>query len=124
MELTYARWLAWGTRVAFATLIAGFALYVLGVLEPLVDHASVVRLWRVSVGEYIAATGAPTGWSWLRYLGKGDYLNLLAVALLCLITVVCYARVLPLLLKTDRVYAAIAAAQILVLLVAASGLLS
>ena len=123
MELIYARWLDWGTRLALAVLIASFLVYVLGLAEPLVPPEALVRLWTLPVGEYLAASGAPTGWGWLGHLGKGDYLNLVGVAALCLITVLCYARVFPILLKTDRLYAALCAAQIAVLLIAASGFL-
>ena len=122
MELIYARWLAWGTRVSLAVLIGCFFVYVLGLAEPLVAVHELARLWTLPVGEYLAASGAPVGWRWLGYLGKGDYLNLLGIAMLCLITVLCYARILPLLLKSgERLYAALALAQIVVLLAAASG---
>lgn len=124
MELTYARWLAWGTRAALAVLTACFVVYVLGILDPLVAHPDLVRLWTLPVSEYLAATGAPTGWSWLAFLGTGDYLNLAGIAMLCLVTVLCYARIVPALARADRVYAAIAALQIAVLLAAASGALS
>lgn len=124
MELIYARWLAWGTRVSLALLVGCFFVYVLGFAEPLVPVHELARLWTLPVGEYIAASGAPLGWRWLGYLGKGDYLNLVGIALLCLITVPCYARIVPLLLKSDRLLATLAILQILVLLTAASGLLS
>jgi hypothetical protein len=75
------------------------------------------------VDRFVAATGAPTGWAWLGYLGSGDYLNLVGVAMLGLVTVLCYARiVVPLLRSGERLYAALAIAQIVVLLIAASGL--
>lgn len=124
MELTYARWLEWGTRAALAVLGAGFLAYVFGLVEPLVPHDELARLWTRPVVEYLAASGAPTGWQWLSFLGKGDYLNLAGIAMLCLVTVLCYARIVPLVLKSDRVYAAIALLQIVVLLVAASGYFS
>jgi len=122
VELIYARWLAWGTRASLTVLIGCFFVYALGLAEPLVPAAELVRLWTLPLAEYLAASGAPTGWRWLGYLGSGDYLNLLGIAMLCLITVACYARILPLLLKSgDRLYAALALAQIAVLLAAASG---
>jgi hypothetical protein len=124
VELIYARWLAWGTRASLTVLIGCFFVYVLGLVEPLVPAAELVRLWTLPVGEYLAASGAPTGWRWLGYLGKGDYLNLLGIAMLCLITALCYARIVPVLLKSDRLSATLAILQILVLLMAASGLLS
>jgi hypothetical protein len=73
----------------------------------------------------VAATGAPTGWSWLGRLRNADYANFLGIAMLCLVTIVCYVRVLPLLLRSgERMLAALALAQVLVLAAAASGLLA
>jgi hypothetical protein len=112
----YARWLDIGTRIGFTVLVATFAIYALGILEPLVALQDLPRLWTLPADRYVAATGAPTGWGWLGFLGRGDYLNLLGVALLATITLVCYARIVPLL---PRVQALLAAIQIAVLLGAA-----
>jgi hypothetical protein len=112
----YARWLDLGTRIGFAVLVSTFAIYVFGGLDPLVALQDLPHLWTLPAERYVAATGAPTGWGWLGFLGRGDYLNLLGVALLATITVVCYARIVPLL---PRVQAALAAIQIAILLGAA-----
>jgi hypothetical protein len=123
VELTYARWLRRATRIALATLIGCFFVYLTGIREPLVPVSELTRLWTLPVDRFVAATGAPTGWNWLGYLGSGDYLNLVGVAMLGLVTVLCYARiVLPLLRSGERLYAALALGQIVVLLIAASGL--
>jgi hypothetical protein len=97
-------------------LVATFGAYLLGVLSPLVPTAELARLWRLPVDQYVAASGAPTGWGWLKMLGKGDYLNFIGIALLAAITIVCYARIVPAL---PRVQAALALIQIGVLLAAA-----
>lgn len=124
-QLRYARWIDVGTRAGFVVLIASFLAYVLGLLEPLVRLADLPRLWTLPVDRYIAASGAPTGWGWVAQLGRGDYLNLVGVATLCFVTVVAYARIVPALLRSgDRVYAWLAIAQIVVLLIAASGFLA
>jgi hypothetical protein len=112
----YARWLDIGTRIGFAVLVSTFAIYVFGVLDPLVPLQDLPRLWTLPADRYVAATGAPIGWGWLGFLGRGDYLNLLGVALLATITIVCYARILPLL---PRLQAVLAAIQIAILLGAA-----
>lgn len=116
MQDLYARWLEIGARVAFALLLASFALYVFGVLDPLVPTHELVRLWSLPVAQYVAATGAPTGWGWLKMLGKGDYLNFVGIALLAAMTIICYARIVPAL---PRLHAALALIQIAVLLAAA-----
>ena len=112
----YARWLDLGTRLGFAVLVLTFGIYVLGLLEPLVAPQELARLWSLPVDRYVAASGAPTGWGWLALLGKGDYLNFVGIALLASITIVCYARVIPVL---PRLQAVLAAIQIAILLAAA-----
>ena len=111
----YARWLRVGTRIGLVILVASFLAYVLGLVEPLIAPQEVVRLWSSPAHQYVAGIRGPTGWGWLGHLGKGDYLNYLGVALLASITIACYARIIPVL---PRVQAALAALQILVLLVA------
>ena len=119
MENIYARWLEIGTRIGLALLLATFAVYAFAVLEPLVAHHQVVGLWHLPAPSYVEATGAPTGWGWLGFLHMGDYLNFLGVVLLAMITLVCYGRIVPALLKEGaRLQAGIAALQILVLLAA------
>lgn len=116
----YARWLDVGTRIGLGVLVASFAIYVLGLLDPLVPPQELVRLWAVPVDRYVAATAAPTGWGWLRLLGKGDYLNYLGIAVFASITIVCYARIVPTLLaQGDRLKVALAIVQVSVLLAAA-----
>lgn len=122
-QQVYARWLDWGTRIALAALIAGFFAYAFGVAAAAVPLADVPRFWVLPLERYLALSGSATGWAWVGMLDKGEYQSLAGVALLCLVTVVCYLRLLALLLaRGERVAAAIAGAQALVLLLAASGL--
>ena len=124
-QLLYARWVNAGTRAGFVVLIASFLAYVFGLLDPLLRLQDLPRLWTLPVDRFVAVTGAPTGWGWLRHLERGDYLNFVGVAMLCFVTVLCYGRIVPALFNSgDRIYAALAIAQIVVLLTAASGLLA
>jgi len=121
----YARWLGAVAWIAFCAALLAFALYAGGVLPTFVPLEALPALWRLPVGEYLARTGAPVGWGWLRLLSYGDYLSLGCVALVAAVTLVCYLAVLPMLLKLEgRLQAALVAAQIVVLLVAASGALA
>lgn len=121
-QTIYARCLDWGTRAALLALTASFFAYVSSLVEPLVPLHELPGLWTLSADRYIAATGAPSGWGWLRLLGKGDYLNFVAIVMLGLMTVACYARILPsLLARGERLQAWLVVAQLLVLLAAASG---
>lgn len=124
-QQVYARWLDWGTRLSLAVLVAAFLAYVFGLTPAALPLAEMPRFWRLPLERYLALSGSPTGWGWVAMLDKGEYQNLAGVALLGLVTVVCYLRVLPLLLaRRERLQAAIVAAQVLVLLLAASGLLA
>jgi hypothetical protein len=121
----YARWLDIATKAGFAISLAAFLLYVGGVLPAYVPIEQLPRYWTLSVHRFIEVTGAPSGWAWLGELAYGDGLNLAAVALLGLVTPLCYARLLPTLIaERDWLQAVLALAQLAVLLGAASGLLA
>lgn len=120
----YARWLEIGTRTGLGVLVAGFAVYALGLLPPQVPVAELPRLWTLSAAQYQAAAGVPSGWGWLGFALRGDYLNYVGVVLLVSITAACYLRVLPLLAPRERAYFWIALLEIGVLAAAASGLVS
>jgi len=121
----YARWVDIGTRIGLALLVISFALYVTGMLEAHVPAAELVRLWDLPVHLFVAATDAPTGWGWLALLHKGDYLTFVGIAVFAGITLVCYARMIPMLIaRGERLHAALAAAQLLVLALALSGVMT
>ena len=119
----YAHWLAWGVRLGFAVLAGTFFLYATGLVPAGVPPERLPELWVLPVDAYIAATGAPTGWSWIHRLGEGDLLNLVGVAILAATSIACHLRVLPLfLVSRERVLAAICVAQVIVLGAAAAGI--
>jgi len=121
----YAAWLDVGTRFGFGALLASFAVYVTGTVPPGVAPADLPRYWGLPVADYVAATGAPTGWAWLARVGESDLLNFVGVAILGTVTIACYARVLPVLWRGgERALAAICAAEIGVLLAAAAGIVA
>ena len=118
----YARWLERGVRTSLALLAAAFLTYAFGLLEPFVPHERLVVVWTLPLERYLALTGAPTGWGWLAVLDKGDALSLAGVMLLALVTLVCYLRLAVILVQRgDRLLGAVALAQVVVLIAAASG---
>ena len=124
-QLVYARWLERATRAGFAALTVAFLVYAFGVVEPHVPLAELPALWALPVDQYLAASGSPSGWGWLALVGRADHLNLAAIAVLALVTICCYVRVVPLLVaRGERLHAALALAQLAVLIAAASGVLS
>jgi hypothetical protein len=121
----YARWLDRATSVGFAITLAAFLIYVTGLVPAFLPPAELPRYWGLPVDRFIAVTGAPQQWAWLRLIGYSDVINLAAVALLALVTPLCYARLLPrLLAQRDWLQLGLACAQVLVLAAAASGLLA
>ena len=123
-QALYARWLDWGTRAGLAVLIATFVAYLADWVAPHVPFEQLARVWSLPVDHYRAAIGAPAGWGWLALARHSDYANYAGIALLGLVSIVCYLRALPAFLaRGDRIFALIAAAQIAVLALAAAGVL-
>jgi hypothetical protein len=121
----YAAWLTAGTRLGLALLVATFLAYVLGLPAPHVPIEHLPRLWTLPAHEFRSATGAPSGWGWIALLDKGDYLTYPGIAVLGLTSLACFVRVAAALAaRGERLFAAIALAQIAVILLAASGLVS
>jgi hypothetical protein len=121
----YALLLDWGTRVGLVVLVFGFAAYVFGFITPWVSLEQLPQLWNKPVAVYLQATGTPTGWGWLALAGKGDMLNLVGIAILAGCSLPPLIGLVPLYLKRrDYAYAGICAAIVLVLVLAASGILS
>lgn len=125
LQNAYANWLEAGARLGLALLVITFVAYVFDVWEPHVPIEHLPSLWSLPAHEFRAATGGPTGWGWLLLLGHGDYLTYLGIAVLSMATIACYLRIAPALaMRGERLYAAIALAQIVVLALAASGILA
>lgn len=124
-QLAYARWIDLGTRVGLAAVVLAFAAYLAGFSDPLVPMAELPRVWSLPVGDYLARTGLATGWGWIAHVGHADIRNIAAVALLSLVTVAGYLRlVAAYVVRGDRLYAALAVAEIVVLVAAVSGLVA
>jgi hypothetical protein len=133
VQRLYARVLEVGTHVGFSILVITFILYVSGVLHPAVPPARLQDYWHLPAREYLAAVNrdylglasAPVGWQWLQCVGYSDYMNLIGIAALVSTTTVCFLAIIPkLYCQRRKTYLAIAVLEVLVLLLAASGLLT
>jgi hypothetical protein len=122
VQKIYARWLGRATGLTLGLLVICFFVYVLEVLDPHIALHHIPGLWKLSAAEFVTASGAPKGWGWTGLLHTGDYLTFGVVAMLCSITLVCYVRIIVELVKQrERLHAALAAVQVLILLGAISG---
>jgi len=123
-QLRYARLLDVTSKLGFAALLAGFVAYATGWLDLHVTLAELPQLWKLPLADYLARTQSPAGWAWLAHLHKGEYAGLLGIALLSGCSILCLASIVPLYARRrDVVYVVLCLLEILVLLVAASGVL-
>jgi hypothetical protein len=123
-QIAYARLLDKGMKAGLLALVVTFFIYTTGILIPHVPVSDLPRYWAMPVHEYLKATNIHTGWSWLWMVGKGDFLNFIGIAFLAGVTILCYIRIIPILFrKKDSVYGIIAVIEVLVLALAASGIL-
>ena len=121
----YAHLLDWGTRVGLAMVVLSFAAYLFGMLQPHVPLEQLPTLWNLPVTTYLQRTDTPTGWGWLALVNKGDLANLIGISLLMGCSVPALLGLIPLYLKRrDYAYAGICALIVMVLVLAASGILA
>ena len=95
-QTRYAKWLDWGTRVGLGLLLLSFGAYVMGLAESHVPVSRLPELWIHPVARFVELTDTPTGWGWLALVPL-------------------YMR------RGDRTFAAVCLAEVVVVLLAASG---
>lgn len=123
-QILYANLLNKGMLVGLLGLVITFTIYGAGILKPMIPIDQVQHYWVMPVADYLAESGIHAGWAWLGNLGYGDMLTFLPIAFLSLLTIVCYAAILPgLIRKKDTPYVVLVIVEIIVLTVAASGIL-
>jgi uncharacterized membrane protein len=123
-QLHYATLLERGAWLGMAMLVITFTIYAFGLMPAEIAPAQWPSLWDKPVRTYIELTGAPTGWGWLSRLAKSDYASLSGVAVLAGCSMLSVLALIPMYWKRrDRAFALIATLQVLVLLLAASGML-
>ena len=111
-------------KVGFVLLVITFILYLIGVPKPHVPVGDVSKYWGLKGERYLEAIDVEKGWSWVTRLGEGDFLNFAPIALLASVTAVCYLTIIPIFLKKkDAVFAVLAGLEIIVLVLAASGVI-
>jgi hypothetical protein len=131
-QLLYANILGKGMLVGLVLLFVTFALYVFGIMDPAIPLSEISGYWNQPVHDYLVAINTnflhlehlPTGWGWVKLIGKGDFINFIPVAMLSGVTIICYLAIVPGLFKRgDKAYAIMALAEVIILSLAASGLL-
>jgi hypothetical protein len=124
-QLLYARILEKGMYLGLLILFITYALYVFGIMDPYIPLDKISDYWSVNVHDYLEHAEIKNGWAWLGMLKYGDFINFIGIALLAGVTIICYAAIVPTLLKSkDTVYAILAVLEVIILSAAASGILA
>lgn len=124
-ELRYARVLDVSVKAGLGLLILSFAAYLSGILPPHIPFDQLPKYWGLPVKEFVKATNTPTGWGWLSLIAKGDMVNLVAIAFMAGVSAICSVAVLPIFARQrEKAHLVIAVLQILVLVLAASNILT
>lgn len=132
-QLVYAKVLEIGMYVGLVILFITFTLYVFRIVAPAVPLEQVSNYWSHGVHGYLETVNEeflhmeypPTGWMWVGLLGKGDFLNFVGITMLAGVTILCYLAIVPTLLrKKDNAYLTMSILEVIVLVLAASGILA
>ena len=123
-QVLYANILNKGMLIGLLGLIVTFVIYAAEILTPKIPLEKVQSYWVMSVKDYLNESGIHAGWAWVRNLGYGDMLNFVPIAFLSGLTIICYLSVVPgLMRKKETAYVVLAILEVIILSVAASGIL-
>ena len=124
-QLLYAKILEWGMYLGLLILFITFALYTMGIMDPYIPMDKISDYWSTNVHDYLEHAGIKDGWAWLGMIKYGDFVNFVGIAILAGVTIICYAAIVPTLLKSkDIVYAVLAVLEVIIPSAAASGILA
>jgi len=124
-QILYAKILEKGMYLGLLILFITFGLYTFGILDPYIPLDKVSEYWSYNVNDYLHHAEIKAGWAWLGMLKYGDFINFIGIAILAGVTILCYAAIVPTLLKSnDKVYAIMAIIEVIILSAAASGILA
>lgn len=135
-QSAYARLLGIGSSLGLLALAAAFGVYLLGIIPQTIPLDELANHWHKTPEAYHQVIdakldqpvegGTVTGWGWVKHaFSRSDYLCYIGICMLAGITILCYINMIPRLIKKgDRLYLAIAVLEIIVLLLAASGVFS
>ena len=124
-QTAYANLLFWGSWIAILIMLITYFVYISGIVEPFVPLRDISQYWTQPVHSYVEKTGIPTGWGWIVLLGKGDFLNFVGIVILAAMTAICFITSLApaYFRKKDWAFLGIVILEVLVLSLAASGIL-
>ena len=118
----FARVELWGVRLGIFAMIVTFALYLTGLVRPMIAPSRLTGLIGNGVTAYVRDNQVPTGWDWLSHLGRGDMLSLASLVFMVGVIVTAYLALIPVLIRQrNHIYLGLVIAQLGVFLLAAIG---
>jgi hypothetical protein len=126
-QLAYAGVLDKLSHFAMLFLGGSYAAYVFLLLPQKVSINAMAANWHLKASVMQEKLNAPVGWSFMtspESFLRGDALSYLAIIMICMIPVVCLLFTAPAFFREKRpIFGVIALLQVLILLVAATGML-
>ena len=123
-QVLYANILFYGCWLGILIMVVTYILYISGLLTPYVSMEKITQYLSEPVSRYVEGAGIPLGWGWVALVGKGDFINFLGIVLLAGLTILCFLTLIPAYLaQKEWVFAGITILEVLVLILAASGVL-
>ncbi len=123
LSISYAILLERLSRIGLMALTILFVIYITGVIDPHIQMDQLDKHWCKPASSYLKVAELSGGWSWVSIVHRADYLCFWVIVFLASITVFCYLRIIPIFIRDkDKIYTTIAILEILVLLLAASGI--
>ena len=123
-QILYAKLLEKGMYIGLLILLITFGLYAFGIMDPYIPMNKISKYWAMDVNSYLHDANVKAGWAWVGMIKYGDFVNFIGIAILAGVTILCYAAIVPTLMRSkDTVYVVLAILEVIVLSVAASGIL-
>jgi uncharacterized membrane protein len=121
----YAKVLSWVAAIGQLLVVVGYIIYLSKLLPMETPIERITQAWHLSAAEFTDELGIETGWNWLRKLSHGDIISYGAIVLLALGTnVSLLVAAVSFLQEKNGKYTLIVILQLVVLLIAASGIVS
>ncbi|HWR01294.1 MAG TPA: hypothetical protein VN371_05475 [Chlorobaculum sp.] len=128
VQIVYAKTLDYVAHTVIVVMAVGYLLYMTQLLPLSVPIETIAGNWHLSATSMQAKLNLPCGWECFSApagILHGDVLSYISVIFLSLSTLICLASAVAAFISEKKyLYSTIAILQVLVLLVAASGIMS
>ena len=124
IQVFYARIIDWAAKFGFILLLLTFSVYIGGILSPYVPLEDLPQYWSRPAAYFLEANRIQTGWGWVAKLHHGDFLNFFPIVILAGVSIFGYlCLVYKFLRNREVILGMIVIFQVMVLILAASGVL-